>query len=197
MHRKKISKNLIAIIAVKKNSIRFPKKNLQMINKEPLFWHSIKPFLSILKPKDIYIATDSEAIKNFCKKKKINIIWRGPNKNEDEEQLFEVIKYAYSALNFSSKYVLSVLANAPFHSIKNIKELKKQIITAKFDEVRSFDNGGNETGLFGFKSKIFSKRYEISNHLGCIKGDAKEIHYKKEFNQIKNNLKRKLNEKKK
>ena len=92
MHRKKISKNLIAIIAVKKNSIRFPKKNLQMINKEPLFWHSIKPFLSILKPKDIYIATDSEAIKNFCKKKKINIIWRGPNKNEDEEQLFEVIK---------------------------------------------------------------------------------------------------------
>lgn len=185
MLRKKLKKNLIAIIAIKKNSKRFARKNLQIINKEPLFWHSIKPFLSVLKPKDIYIATDSQLIKSFCLKKRLNIIWRGPNKNIDEEQWFEVIKFAYSTLNFSSNYVISVLANSPFHSKKNLKDLKKQILTSKFDEVRSFDNNGNETGLFGFKSEIFSKRYEISNHLGSIKGDAKEIHYRKEFQIIK------------
>ena len=185
MPRKKLNKNLIAIIAIKKNSKRFPRKNLQLINKEPLFCHSIKPFLAILKPKDIYIATDSQWIKSFCLKKKLNVIWRGPNKNEDEEQWFEVIKFAYSSLNFSSNYVLSVLANSPFHSKKNLRDLKKQTLTSKFDEVRSFDKNGKETGLFGFKSKIFSKRYEISNHLGSIIGEAEEIHYKKEFKKIK------------
>ena len=71
MLRKKLKKNLIAIIAIKKNSKRFARKNLQIINKEPLFWHSIKPFLSVLKPKDIYIATDSQLIKSFCLKKNI------------------------------------------------------------------------------------------------------------------------------
>lgn len=195
MSRKKLNKNLIAIIAIKKNSKRFPKKNLKIINKEPLFWHSVKPFLSILKPNDIYITTNSHDIKNFCLKKKLNIIWRGPNKSSDEEQLFDVIKFAYSTLNFTSNYVVSVLANSPFHSEKNLKDLKKQILTAKFDEVRSFDQDGNETGLFGFKSKIFLERYEISNHLGCIKGDAKEIHYKKEFQEIKKKYQK--NEKKK
>ena len=185
MSRKKINKNLIAIIAIKKNSKRFQKKNLQLINKEPLFWHSVKPFLTILKPKDIYIATDSQLIKKFCLKKKLNIIWRGPNKNKDEEPLFEVIKFAYSSLNFSSNFVLSVLANSPFHSKKNLRDLKKQTLSSKFDEVRSFDKNGKETGLFGFNSKMFSKKYEISSNLGSINGDAEEIHYKKEFQKIK------------
>jgi len=179
-------KKIIAIIAVKKNSIRLKNKNLLLINKQPLFWHSIKCFYDVLKTQDIYIATDSQKILAFCKKKKINVIWRGPNKTIDEEQLFEVLKYSYGTLKFKTKYVLSVLANSPFHTKQNVENLIKQIKKDKFDEVRSFDKHGQETGLFAFKSKIFHTRYEISNHIGAIPASAKEIHYKKEFLKLKN-----------
>jgi hypothetical protein len=55
--------------------------------------------------------------------------------------------------------------------------------------VRSFDNHGNETGLFAFKSKVFDTQFQISSHLGMISANAKEIHYLKELNDLKKKLK--------
>jgi CMP-N-acetylneuraminic acid synthetase len=182
-----MKKKTIAIIAIKKNSKRLNKKNLKILKKYPLFWHSIKCFFKVLSSKNIYIATNSLEVKNFCKKKKANIIWRGPNKSYDEEQLFDIIKYSYSTLNFKPKYILSVLANAPFHTKENIIDLITLIKTNKHDEIRSFDKNGNETGLFAFKSKVLDNQFQISSHLGMISAEAKEIHYLKEFNELKKN----------
>lgn len=180
-----MNKKIIAIIAIKKNSKRLYKKNLKILKKYPLFWYSIKCFLKVINSKNIYVSTNSLKVKKFCQKKKINIIWRGPNKSYDEEQLFDVIKYSYSTLNFKPKYILSVLANAPFHTKENIIDLINLIKTNKYDEIRSFDKNGNETGLFAFKSNVLDSKFQISSHLGMISAEAKEIHYLKEFNQLK------------
>jgi len=176
---------IVAIIAVKKNSKRMRNKNLRILGKYPLFWRSIKCFTKLLNSQSIYVATNSMYVKKFCNKKKINVIWRGPNKSDHEEQLFDILKYAYSTLNFKPKYILSVLSNSPFHTSKNILDLINLIKTDKYDEVRSFDKHGNETGLFAFKSNVLDTKFQISSHLGMIYAEAKEIHYLKEFNELK------------
>ena len=124
-------------------------------------------------------------VKNFCKRRKINTIWRGPNKSDHEEQLFDVIKYVYSTLSFKPKYILSVLANSPFHTKKNILDLINMIKSDKYDEIRSFAKNGSETGLFAFKSKVLDSQFQISSHLGMISAEAKELHYLSEFKQLK------------
>jgi|LakMenEpi03Aug12_release.lakeMendotaPanAssembly.Ray.scaffolds.fasta_scaffold474641_2 CMP-2-keto-3-deoxyoctulosonic acid synthetase len=181
--------NVVAIIGVKKDSKRLFKKNLRILGKYPLFWQSIKCFTKFLDSQNIYVATNSMYVKKFCNKKKINVIWRGPNKSYHEEQLFDVLKYAYSTLNFKPKYILSVLANSPFHTDKNILDLINLIKTDKYNEVRSFDKNGNETGLFAFKSKVLDTQFQISSHLGMICANAKEIHYLKELDGLKKKLK--------
>jgi CMP-N,N'-diacetyllegionaminic acid synthase len=182
--------SVVAIIPVKGDSLRFPKKNLKILKGEPLFWHSIKCIFNCKNIKEIYVATDSLEVKKYCLKKRIKIIWRGPNKKNHEEQFFDVVKYAYGTLDKSYQYVISVLANSPEHKTPQVDESIKMIKTNKFQEVRSYNEKGEETGLFAFRSFIFEKRFEISNHLGAIKSDSKEIHYKKEFQQLKKRFKK-------
>jgi len=187
----KINKSsVVAIIPVKGNSLRFPKKNLKLINKVPLFWHSIKCIIDCKAIKDIFVATDSTKVKNYCLKRGIKIIWRGPNKKKHQEQFFDVLKYAYGTLDKSYNYVVSVLANSPEHKTEQVNNAIKMIKTNKFQEVRSYNEKGEETGLFAFRSFIFEKRFEISNHLGAIRSNSKEIHYKKEFQQLKKKFKK-------
>ena len=45
----------IGVVPVKKNSNRFPGKNFEIVNEEPLFWHSVKPLIENQFIKDIYI----------------------------------------------------------------------------------------------------------------------------------------------
>ncbi len=189
---KKINKKkIVAIIPVKKNSIRFPKKNLKILNGKPLFWHSITCIINSTNIDKVYVATDSQDVKKYCIKKGVKIIWRGPNKSDNEEQFFDVVKYAYATLDKSYDYVISVLANSPQHNVKKVDEAIKMITTNKFQEIRSYNNKGEETGLFAFRSDIFKRRFEISNHLGAIKSNSNEIHYKKEFEKLKKILRNK------
>ena len=72
-------------------------------------------------------------VKKFCNKKKINVIWRGPNKSYHEEQLFDVLKYAYSTLNFKPKYSIE-------HAINEIiMSFKKKLIRESFDNDNFFN----------------------------------------------------------
>ena len=182
--------SIVAIIPVKGNSLRFPKKNLKILDGEPLFWHGIKCIINCKAIKDVFIATDSLQVKKYCLKRNVNIIWRGPNKKDHEEQFFDILKYAYGTLNKSYEYVISVLANSPEHKTEQVDEAIKMIKTNKFQEVRSYSEKGEETGLFAFRSFIFQNRFEISNHLGAIKSNSKEIHFKKEFQQLKKRFKK-------
>ena len=52
--------DVVAIIAVKKNSSRLKNKNILLINNKPLFLHTIDPLIKSKKIKNIYIATNSK-----------------------------------------------------------------------------------------------------------------------------------------
>mgnify|MGYP006170743303 CR=1 FL=1 len=174
--------DVVAIIAVKKKSNRLKNKNVLLINNKPLFLHTIDPLIKSKKIKDIYIATNSGAVKDYCKyNTKIKIIWRGPNKSKTNEPLIDVLKFSYSTIQKSYKYIITILANAPGHTVKQVNDALTLIKKKNLSEVRSFNAGGEETGLIVFNAKNFSKKKEISSYIGMIKSSAKEIHFRSEW----------------
>lgn len=181
-------KNVVAIIAVKKNSRRLKNKNILLINKKPLFFYTIKPLINSKLIDRIFVATNSKIVETYCKNFKINTIWRGPNKSKTNEPLLDVLKYSYSTLDKSYKYLVTILANAPGHTTKEINNAIKLIEKKKLSEVRSFDSRGQETGLLVFNIKELMKKNQISSYVGMIKSSAVEIHYKKDFQQFKKKI---------
>ena len=178
--------DVVAIIAVKKNSSRLKNKNILLINNKPLFLHTIDPLIKSEKIKHVYIATNSKTVKNYSRySNKIKIIWRGPNKSNTNEPLIEVLKFSYSSIQKSYKYIITILANSPGHTKKQVNEAIDLIKKKDLSEVRSFNSSGEETGLMVFNVKNFIKKKEISSYLGMIKSSASEIHYKKDFDRYK------------
>lgn len=182
-------KDVVAIIAVKKNSKRLKNKNILNIKKKPLFFYTIQPLIKSKLINELYVSTNSRIVENYCKIFKIKTIWRGPNKSKTNEPLLDVLKYSYSTLKKSYKYLITILANAPGHTSKQIEKAIKLIRTNKFSEVRSFNSKGQETGLLVFNIKELLKKNQISSYIGMIKSSAIEIHYKKDFYKFKKSLK--------
>ena len=68
---------IVAIIPIKKDSQRVRKKNFRKINGTPLYKITLDK-LKKCKFDDVYVDSDSEIIKKYCKKNKINFISRKP-----------------------------------------------------------------------------------------------------------------------
>ena len=182
-------KDIVAIIAVKKKSKRLKNKNILKIKKKPLFFYAIQPLIKSKLINEIYVSTNSKIVEKYCNIFKIKTIWRGPNKSKTNEPLLDVLKYSYSTLNKSYKYLITILANAPGHTIKEIEKAIKLIKKKKLSEVRSFNSKGEETGLLVFNINELLKKNQISSYIGMIKSSAHEIHSKKDFYQFKKSLK--------
>ena len=165
----------VGIVIAKDTSKRFPGKNKHIVDGEPLFWHSVKPLKESQGIDDVYVATNSEEIKNYCEQRGVKVIWRGPNVSEDEEPLFSVVKYTYKSLEKSYDTAAVVMANCPGHRITTITDAIHILIKNNLREVRSYDSNGVESGLLVFNTEIF-KEDKISAYVGAITSDVKEIH---------------------
>ena len=68
---------IVAIIPIKKDSQRVRKKNYRKINGTPLYKITLDK-LKKCKFDNVYVDSDSEIIKKYCEKNKINFIRRKP-----------------------------------------------------------------------------------------------------------------------
>ena len=168
----------IGIVCAKNNSNRFPGKNLYMHHGKPMFYHSVKPLLESQLVDDVYVSTDSDEITKYCKDYRINVIHRNINVTEDEEPLISVLKYSYQTLEISSEYICTIMANCPGHSAKTVDDALRLIKKEKLDEVRSYNDMGLESGLIVLKEDIVLNASRISSHLGLLRSNIREIHYK-------------------
>lgn len=178
-------KKVVAIVAVKKDSVRLKNKNILLKNKKPLFMHSINPLLKSKIVDEIYVSTNSEIALNYCKKFKIKTIWRNYANSRNNQPLLDVLQYSYRKIKKSYKYIITIMANCPGHSVKKVNECIKLIQKYKLKEVRSFNNQGEENGLMVFERKYFLKKKELSTYMGIIKSPVFEIHYFNEFQKFK------------
>ena len=127
-----------------------------------------------------YIATNSEEIKSYFRNLPMAIIDRRANISQDDQPIFDVIKYAYQSLNERFDIIISILANTINHTESAIIEALEMIIDTNLDEVRSYDESGIENGILAFREKVLLK-HEISSYMGMIVSPGKEIHYKEEL----------------
>lgn len=174
----------VGIVVAKENSKRFPGKNIYPYKNEPLFWHSVKPLLSSEFIDEIYVATNSNEIIEYCNQKNIKTIWRGPNIIDDEEPLLSVLRYSYQSLNKEYEYVATIMANCPHHTADEVNQALLKISQGNFNEIRGFDNHGIETGLLIFKSEVIKNCFQISSHIGMIESKGYEIHYVEDLSKL-------------
>ena len=174
---------ILGLVAAKNNSNRFLGKNKYIYNKEPLFWHSVKPMLKSKRIDDVYVITDSEYIKEYCEKRNVKVIWRPKNATRDNDKLISVLRYGYYCLDKSYDKVVSIMANCPGHKQSDIDNGIKKFEDYKLKELRSFDSSGKENGIMILDKEILESNRDLSYYLGSIETDAREIHYKEELDE--------------
>ena len=180
------SLKVVAVVAAKKNSNRFPGKNLALLGEHPLFWHSVMPLNQSERVDDVYVTTDSEEILKYCHEKDIKTVWRGPNVTNDNEPLLEVLKFAYKAIPESFDILITIMANCPNHTVNDVNAAVDKLKNSEALEVRGFNSEGKESGLMAFRTSVILQSAQISSHIEMIVTKGTEIHYCHELNSLKN-----------
>ena len=175
---------ILGLVAAKENSNRFPGKNKYIIENKPLFWYSVEPLLQSELIDDLYVVTDSDFIKNYCKKRNVKTIWRPKNATRDEDKLINILRFAYYSLDIEYDVVVSIMANCPNHDVKEINKGINLLIENKLNEVRSYNNGV-ESGLLILNKFVMQNNFDISYYVGSVDTKATEIHFLDDLNKNK------------
>ena len=172
---------IVGFVAAKDNSNRFLGKNKFIYQGKPLFWHSVEALLESKLVNDIYVITDSLEIQKHCEINNVKTIWRPKNATRNEDKLISILRYGYYNLDTSYNKIVSIMANCPGHTGKDIDNAIEILEKNNLKEVRSFDNEGKENGIMVLTKDILENNYDISYYIGSINTQAKEIHHRKEL----------------
>lgn len=175
---------IVGIVIAKENSNRFPGKNTHIYKGKPLFWHSVEILLEAKKINDVVVATDSTKIIDYCNEKNVKTVFRGINISNDNDSLFKVLKFTFQSLNKKYSTCVSVMANCPNNTSKDIDNAVSILKDNNLMEVRSYDNNGVENGILVMNTKVLNDYTSISSYMGSITTKGKEIHFKNELNDI-------------
>lgn len=175
---------IVGIVAAKANSIRFPDKNIFVFKGKPLFWHSVQPLLDAKLVDKVYVVTDSQYIKGICDKNMVDVIWRPKNATLDADPLLSILKFAYYNLNDPYEMIATIMANCPGHTSNMVDQAILMMKSGKYLEIRSFNDQNEESGLMVFNKVVINNYSQISSHIGSIKSNVHEIHYKEDLNEF-------------
>ena len=174
----------VGIICVKENSNRFPGKNLHIVDGAPMFVHNARLLRSCPYIDDVYIVADGNSFDYWCDEYNLKMIRRGENMRDDEQEYFDVLKFAYQSINKRYDIITTILPNCINHTQEAVnKSIEKIIADDHVGEVRSFDADGNQSGIFSFREIVVKSDCGISRHMASVGSDGKEIHFKMELEQ--------------
>ena len=171
---------IIGFIAVKRNSNRFPNKNIHHIDGKPMFWYSVQTLLNS-KVDKVYVSTDSDYVKEYCKNRNISVIWRHSNASRMEDKLLTIVRYMYYSIMEEPRIVVNLIANCVNFKSEDVDKAIEILEKNKLRDVKSFDRNGVENGLIVYDKSVMESNYDLSYYNGCIICDGKEIHYKEDL----------------
>lgn len=119
---------IIAIIPIKSNSKRVPKKNFKMINGKPLYRYLLDN-LSKCNFDEIYVDSNSKQIEKYCLKKNYSFIKRLPKLAKDNANGNHLLNYHAKLIN--ADYYFQLFVTAPLLKIKSINKCIKILKTNK------------------------------------------------------------------
>jgi len=114
-----MKKKIVAIVPIKKKSKRVPGKNFIKINGIPLYQILLKKLIKCNFDK-IYVDSDSEIIRKFCKKNGLFFIKRLPHLAKDNANGNDLLNYHQKIIK--ADYYFQVFITAPLMSIKTVNK---------------------------------------------------------------------------
>ena len=187
--KKKMLKNIVAIIPARGNSKRFKNKNIYKIKNKPMIVYTIDACKNSNLIKHIFVSSENKRILEISKKNKANTIDRPKNLSKDEVFKMEVIKHALleieKKLGKKASLVASLQANSPEILSKDIDNSIMKLITNDLNEVISTDRNLNSNAAIRIMKRETVFQNTLSTYLGCIKTNINDIHYKSDIKKIK------------
>ena len=120
-------KMFIAFIPARGGSKQIKNKNIKTFFGKPLIFWTIEEAIKSKFISDIYLSTDSNKIKDKCKKfkDKIKIIKRPKNLSGDKVTMFSVIKNFYDEYSLKKKNFNGLILLQPTSPLRNFKDIDK------------------------------------------------------------------------
>ncbi len=185
----KKSKKIVAIIPVRMGSKRLKKKNILPVKKVPMFVYVAKKILKSKFKIKLFVSSESNEIKELCKKYDINFLKRPKNLSNAIVEKQEVIVHAINLLVRKKEkidIVISLQANSPEVKVKDldkaidffIKNNRGDKIT---NEVISVGKDNLQNGAFRIMKKKTVFQKTLSTKVGIFFTDYIDIHNDKDY----------------
>tara|TARA_B100000900_G_C20358345_1_gene625256 strand:+ start:179 stop:772 length:594 start_codon:yes stop_codon:yes gene_type:complete len=183
------SKKIVAIIPVRMGSKRLKKKNILPVKKVPMFVYVAKKILKSKFKIKLFVSSESNEIKELCKKYDINFLKRPKNLSNAIVEKQEVIVHAINLLVRKKEkidIVISLQANSPEVKVKDldkaidffIKNNRGDKIT---NEVISVGKDNLQNGAFRIMKKKTVFQKTLSTKVGIFFTDYIDIHNDKDY----------------
>ena len=185
-NKKKIKKNIIAIIPARGGSKRLKNKNSLIVNGKPMIAWTIKSALNSKFINEVYVSSEDKKILKIAKKYNAKIIERPNNLAMDNVPKIEAIKHAVNKINKNKQIdiVVSLQANSPNLKPSEIDFCISDLINKNKREVLSVDKNLNQNGAIRVMKKFILYDNNLSTHFSCRVNNAIDIHTKNDLKKI-------------
>lgn len=154
------------IILAKSESKRLPYKNFLDLEGMPVYKYAVKALEGI----DTFIFSD-------------RLGNRPPAASLTDEPIFSALKWAYKTLPKRYDVIVCILANCPMITVADVQRGIYRFNALNCQELRSFNEKGEESGLLIFKEEYLLNKNEISTYIGSVIIESKEIHDLNDFKE--------------
>ena len=181
-------RNIIAIIPARGNSKRLKEKNIYKVWNKPMIFWSINAAKKSKYIKNIYVSSENDKILKIAKNLKVKTIIRPEILSDDKVFKMDVIAHATKYIE--RKYgkpdiVVSIQANSPEISVKDIDGAIKHMIKYDRHEVVSVDNNGNQNAAI--RTMLYNTVFQrtLSTKVGFYKTNITDIHTMSDIKKLK------------
>jgi len=176
---KKIKK-IVAIIPARGGSTRLKKKNIYPVLGKPMIQYTIDACKKSSYDIEIWVSTDSQKIKKIALELNTNIHNRSKiNANSEsykQAAIREAADFIIKKKNIVPDIILSLQANSPTITNKEIDKCINALLTYNRDEIVSVDkNLMQDAAIRVFRSNyVFQK--DLSTNFGVVVTDLFDVH---------------------
>ncbi len=134
-------KNFLAVIPARRGSEGLKNKNFLKFNNKPLVYWTIKEALKSKHIDKIVLSSDSEKIKNYCKKfKRLEILERPKNISKNSTSMHDLLKYILKfQVKENYKYLIILQPTSPLRTKDDIDNSCKITIKNNLDSLVSIE----------------------------------------------------------
>ena len=193
----------VALIPAKTDSTRLSQKNLQVIAGKTLVEHSIEYALNSEYIQHIIVSTESQEVKDICKKLGVFLVFDRPEHLMGEAEVTDVYLDIFNN-QLSRKYENNirkvsthVIAIQPDNPDRNhsADKLIDYFIDKGYDDLVTVDKDGTRNGGIRIMQAEYVRKSAISKKIGTYMDECTNIHTEEDLTKAEQNIKRINNDK--